>query len=461
MKKLKTLFAVATAITVMCMSMILVSADTATDLKSMTVYAVSENGDEKEVTFDFNSTTYEYDLTVMSDTKSIKIEAEAADDSSTWKVDKDGINTKMDFGENKTQVIVTSASGDTNTYTLNTTRLTEEEQETYQGSDTAPSDVTVKVGKTTYTIASSFAEGDIPEGFKKDTAEYKGESLTCIKGEKKDITAFYLVNDESQAFFIYNSEADSFYPMNNIQIKSRMYTIIHPDNTESVLKNYTKKDITIIDQEVSAWVLNEEEGMYLVYAMNWNGDTNLYCYDDQEKCFQRYPISGDTNSQIEAANKAYNNLQDKYNSLVDKYNILLKIVCALAIVIIILLFVCINLGISKKAKALKDNVEEDHESKTKKEKKNKKDKNEDNEDVDDIDDIDAEAEELPDVEEATEKVSEEPEEEEEFDDIDESEALDDIEEKPVKRKLFGKKNIDRTYGDEPTFGSEKESQEGF
>ena len=36
---------------------------------------------------------------------------------------------------------------------------------------------------------------------------------------------------------------------------------------------------------------NEEirdEGMYLVYAMNWNGDTNLYSYDDNEKCLQRY-----------------------------------------------------------------------------------------------------------------------------------------------------------------------------
>ena len=57
-----------------------------------------------------------------------------------------------------------------------------------------------------------------------------------------------------------------------------MYTVVNPTEKASCLKKYTKKQITVIDQEVNAWVLNEEEGLYLLYAMNWNGDTNLYCY---------------------------------------------------------------------------------------------------------------------------------------------------------------------------------------
>ena len=114
-----------------------------------------------------------------------------------------------------------------------------------------------------------------------------------------------------------------------------MYTVVNPSEKASCLKKYTKKQITVIDQEVNAWVLNEEEGLYLLYAMNWNGDTNLYCYDDNEKCFQRYIAEDDVNTQIEAANKAYNNVKNKYNTLVSKYNMLLKIACGLVIVIII------------------------------------------------------------------------------------------------------------------------------
>ena len=193
-------------------------------------------------------------------------------------------------------------------------------------------------------IASSFEKSAIPEGFKKAEIEYNGEKYTGIKGEVKDLCALYLYNDDEEGFYIYDAESDSFYVMNNILIKSRMYTIISPSSTDDVLKNYDKKKVTIIDQEVRAWVLDEDEGMYLVYAMNWNGETSLYCYDDNEKCFQRYLTSADSNNQMEAANKAYNNLQEKYNNLVDKYNILLKVICALAIIVIILIFVIMNLA---------------------------------------------------------------------------------------------------------------------
>lgn len=95
-----------------------------------------------------------------------------------------------------------------------------------------------------------------------------------------------------------------------------MYTIVKPEKTDGILKNYDKKKITIVDNEVNAWALDEEQGMYLVYAMNWNGETNLYCYEDNEKCFQRYLVSNDANNQSEAAAKAYNNLEKDYNKLV-------------------------------------------------------------------------------------------------------------------------------------------------
>ena len=299
MRKMKNLFiTILTLFVFVIGTATSVSADTTTDLSSMKVYAVDASGNKTEVNMNFSSTTYTYDLTVMSNTERIEIEAVPADSTSTAVVEKEWANTKMDTGMNLTEVSVTSASGAVQKYTLNTKKLTEDEEATYQSSDNdtdndttttkkSSDDAVVKVGKKEMKISSSFSKTDIPEGFVKSSMKYNGKKYSCIKGEVKNLIALYLYNDDTEGFYIYNEDKDSFYAMNNIKIKSRMYTIVQPRTTDGILKNYDKKKVTIIDKEVNAWALDEEEGMYLVYAMNWNGDTNLYCYDNNEKCFQR------------------------------------------------------------------------------------------------------------------------------------------------------------------------------
>lgn len=421
MKKLKSLFILLFTLSMMIIGVsVAVSADTTTDLKSMKVYAVDSAGKKTEVPMEFKSTTYSYNLTVMSNTVSISIEAEPADSASKWSVEKDGINTKMDFGNNLTVVDVRSTSGAVRKYTLNTTKLTEEEESTYKAEDKnkdkkpskkSSDDKVVKVGKKEMKIASSFDKNLIPEGFAKSSAKYDDKKYPCIKGEVKDITAFYLYNEDTEGFYIYHTDDSSFEKMSNIKIKSRMYTIVTPDTVDPCLKNYDKKNVTIIDQKVKAWVLDGEQGMYLVYAMNWDGETSLYCYDDNEKCFQRYLVDNDTNTQMEAANKAYETLQNKYNKLVSRYNVLLKILCGLVIVIIILIFIIINISLNKKEKRAK--------------------KAKESQEIDDTSDTDFV------ISDNTKEETEEPEIKDPF---------------------------DRTYGDEPTFGIDKLDfafEEGF
>ena len=68
------------AMSAMMITMIFtVSADETTDLSDLKVYAIDNSGNQTEVPLDFNSTTYEYNLTVKSTVKSIKIEATAKD----------------------------------------------------------------------------------------------------------------------------------------------------------------------------------------------------------------------------------------------------------------------------------------------------------------------------------------------------------------------------------------------
>ena len=95
-----------------------VLADQTTDLQSMKVYAVNAAGKKTKAELNFSSTTYTYDITVMSDTESIEIVASPATSGSTWAIEKDGINTKMDFGKNYTAVVVTSSTGAKNKYEI-------------------------------------------------------------------------------------------------------------------------------------------------------------------------------------------------------------------------------------------------------------------------------------------------------------------------------------------------------
>ena len=78
-----------------------VSADQATDLSSLKVYAVDAAGNKTEVKMNFNSTTYTYNLTVLSTTEKIQIEAVPADSTSKAVVEKEKTAVKPAVKESK------------------------------------------------------------------------------------------------------------------------------------------------------------------------------------------------------------------------------------------------------------------------------------------------------------------------------------------------------------------------
>ena len=516
MKSLKRLLVTIIAVTfVLSSALMTVNAAPATDLKSLKVYSVDTAGKKKQIKFKFNPTTYKYDLVVKSNVPRIEVIPTASDATSRAVVDKEAVNTRMDTGVNTTTVTVTSSTGAKQVYTLKTKKLTPAEDATYKDSDNKASKKTskkspkIQMDGKEYKIVS-FTKKDIPKGFEQTVAKYKGKKYDAIKGKEKDLTAFYLKGEGGEGFCIYDKDKDKFYIMNNIKVKSRMYTVVEPETTDDILKNYDTKTIRIDGQRVKVWVMDEEKGLYFVYAMNWDGDTSLYTYDDQEKCLQRYNIDNDVNSQIKAANQAYDNMKARKNEMTKKYNIFRYIIIGMAVVIIVLIFLLIHSKLNKKEKKIKDEEfitagmgegkPDDEEAKA----DEKTDVDEDDIDAvqteDDIeevdeDDIDAvpdenievDADEIEiepaedfldeDVEdkvpeeieqvEKPEVTAEEPEAVEPVAPVEapkpeepvEEPKAEPVEETHKKKRDFGK-NYDG-YGDEPTFGTDKESTEGF
>ena len=514
MKSLKRLLVTIIAVTfVLSSAMMTVSAAPATDLKSLKVYSVDTAGKKKQIKFKFNPTTYKYDLVVKSNVPRIEVIPTTSDATSRAVVDKEAVNTRMDTGVNTTTITVTSSTGARQVYTLKTKKLTPAEDATYKDDDkksdkkTSKKSPKVQMDGKEYKIVS-FSKKDIPRGFEQTVAKYKGKKFDAIKGKEKDLTAFYLKGEGGEGFCIYDKDKDKFYIMNNIKVKSRMYTVVEPETTDDILKNYDTKTIRIDGQKVKVWVMDDEKGLYFVYAMNWDGDTSLYTYDDQEKCLQRYNIDNDVNSQIKAANQAYDNMKARKNELTKKYNIFRYIIIGMAVVIIILIFLLIHSKLNKKEKKIKDEEfitagmgegkPEDEEAKAD-EKKDEDDidavQTEDDIEEVDEDDIDA----VPDenIEVDADEIEIEPAEDFLDDDVEEKvpedieqvekpevtaeepEAVEPVapvvapepeapaeepkaepaEETHKKKREFGK-NFDG-YGDEPTFGTDKESTEGF
>ncbi len=507
MKSLKRLLVTIIAVTfVLSMAMSTVKAVPVTDLKSLKVYSVDTAGKKKKIKIKFNPTTYKYDLVVKSNVPRIEVIPVANDATSTAVVDKEALNTRMDPGMNTTTITVTSRTGAKQVYTLKTKKLTPAEDATYKDDDgkkdkkekKSKKSATVKMNGKEYKI-TSFSKKDIPNGFVKTTAKYKGKKYDAIKGKEKDLTAFYL-KGYGEGFAIYDKDADKFYIMNNVKVKSRMYTIVEPEKEDSILKNYAKKTIKIDGQKVKTWVLDDEKGMFLVYAMNWDGDTSLYTYDDQEKCLQRYLIDNDVNSQIEAANQAYDNMKDRRNEMAKKYNIFRYIIIGMAVIIIILIFLLIHSKLNKKEKKIKDEefittgMGEGGKPEPKDDKEDKVDEDdidavqteddleevEDDADAAPDEDIEVDADEIeiapaedllndeaPEEIEKPEVTSEEPEqveietpeEPQEVEEPQEEPKEEPVEETHKKKRDFVRRH--EGYGDEPTFGTDKESTEGF
>ena len=536
MKSLKRLLIAMIALTfVFASAQVSVKAASDTDLKTMQVYSVDTAGAKKELKFNFKPTTYKYDFIVKSNCARIEILVTTQNPTSTAVVDKEAVNTRMDTGKNKTTVTVTATNGAKQVYTLKTKKCTPAEDSQYKEGGKAAkkssSPSKKKVSKKSAKVEmngkeykiTSFSKKDIPRGFVKTTASYNGKKYDAIKGKEKDLTAFYLNGPDGEGFCIYDKDADKFYIMNNVKVKSRMYTIVEPENPDDILKNYEKKTIKIDGQKVKAWILDDEKGMFFVYAMNWDGETSLYTYDDQEKCMQRYLIDNDVNSQIEAANQAYDNMKDRKNALTKKYNIFRYIIIGMAVLIIILIFLLIHSKLNKKEKKIKAEEfvtagmgEDKPDKKAKKDKKADKaeeepDENDidavptDEDDIDavpldtpDEDDIDAveteddilnldddDIDDVPDenIEVDADEIQIEP--AEDFIDnnveatpvadtpvvetplvdtpvqepVEETSAQEPVEETHKKKRDFSKRHDG--YGDEPTFGTDKESTEGF
>ena len=281
-------------------------------LSSLKVEAVKADG-----------STYSLDLSPAFSKDVTKYSAEAVEGvtklvvSATQEDSKASIKTsgtKMDPGDNTTTITVTAEDGSTRKYVIYTAVAKPAETTTVP-----PEPITVQIDGTDSYIEDINDAVTLPEGFETFDYQYKDNTVVAAKGLVKNLIVTYVTKGDGSAgqLYVYDEAADTFYPMSNIQITQKLYTIVKEPEDIIIPDGFTETDISIGEQTFKGWVNSEVENIYLIYAMNWNGDSGLYYYDVNEEQVIRY---FDIAVQTGVAVDSYNSLLSANEKLKDEIN---------------------------------------------------------------------------------------------------------------------------------------------
>ena len=279
------------------------------NLSSMSIAAVREDGSSYDVTLSpaFSKDVTKYNISVEDGVTDLVVSAKTEDAKAKIYVQW----PNLDPGDNTTKVIVTAEDGSKKEYVIYT-KVPVEETTTPVPEDP----ITAVVDGTEYYIGNINDSVALPEGFESFEYNYNGKTVVAGKGLVKDIILMYLTSGTGEAgkLYIYDEVANSFYPMVNITMSQKLYTIVKAPEELVVPVGYNESVVTIDGVEFTGWQISELEGIYLVYAMNWEGQAGLYYYDIAESQMMKY---FDSSVEVGVDLDDYNSLVYENESLKD------------------------------------------------------------------------------------------------------------------------------------------------
>ncbi|WP_099468774.1 cohesin domain-containing protein [Konateibacter massiliensis] len=224
--------------------------------------------------------------------------------------------------------------------------------------------VEVEIAGTPF-YACKITQDIIPEGFEYIGYMYNGVAVDAVM--KDSIILFYL-NQKGEApyvFYVYDAETDGFSVYAPVTPYFE-YVVVSLEEGVTIPDGFAETEVSVGGVAVTAWQSSESSEFYLLYLMNSEGTKGLYRYDVVEKTVQRYYniATGETLETADSYQTMYAELNSKYNADIQGR---MKLVYALIIISVILLFAVINLIFrlsDKRHAALDDEEDFDEEEKS-------------------------------------------------------------------------------------------------
>ncbi len=225
---------------------------------------------------EFDSGTTEYEVLMPAGTTEINVLATKEDDRST--IAGDGKREVSD-GPNSIEVIVTSESGLSKTYTLIVTVEEEALPVRFNGHDYTfirKSNNLPKVSSYYSVTKTVYNEIEVPAYY----SEVTNLTLVGLK-DSKGKSYLYMYDSETHAFKLY-SEIN----LGNIAVYTKT------PNKKDMIEDLKESILKINGYEYNAYQFDLNSNYYLVYGTNANtNNTGWFMYDSEENTLQRYNMS--------------------------------------------------------------------------------------------------------------------------------------------------------------------------
>lgn len=344
-------------------------------LKSINIYGINTNGKSSKLTFKpgFSGDTTEYAIDVPANIEKLSVIATTSHNKAKVKIS----GLKLSTGDNVTTITVTAENGDSKKYYIYTKKEKGEEETTKESESKDNPDLTDKYIEITINdkkmnMLKEIDESILPEGFEVTDMTYGETNIKAGKGLSKNLVIMYILdeNKENGALYIYDDKNNKFYPMVNILTGNKMYTIVNTPQELDIPEGFVSTTISIDGKETSAWSYGDISDFVYLYAMNWDGECAIYCYDTVEKTIQRvseYKNSSNSNAKIAELESRNKELDNRLKISNDKNNKSRKMIIFLSIVLVVFavaaVFIIIisvkNRNVPENLKNEDDNDEED------------------------------------------------------------------------------------------------------
>ena len=308
----------------------------------------------------------------------VKFAVTAIPEDNTATVNISGVEL-AEGGANVTTITVTAQNGEVREYVINTYRVPSEEpsEETTTPEPETPEEIEttvpvrvdkeVTIGNDIYVVTDIAEETIVPEGFSKFDYVYDGQNYIAAKGEAKKLTIMQLVKKgtDERALYVYDEADNVFYKFVNIQIINKMYTITEKPDSVEIPDDFELTLVNIEGEMLNIWANKNEEGVYLFYGMNWNGESGLYLYDSKEKTAMRYLslLSAPVSNQVTPdpnTGSVKNDVTTNENDSDPHVIIMVAEGCVIVILLIVLVIVCIKKNDNDPDDNNDDGIEEDY-----------------------------------------------------------------------------------------------------
>ncbi len=205
------------------------------------------------------------------------------------------------------------------------------------------------IGGVAYVVSERYSDNEMPSGFSKKTIQIG--SSTYSEPANDSITLLYLKPADnisgSGVFYLYNAESQTVSQF--LMLDAENDTIIISSSESAPSSAFTQTALEVKGGTTPAYTVDGSEFFY-VYGTNKAGNTGWFVYDSANKSVARMDESVLSATTVSGTDSESNTANDSVDIYVNKLDTYRKVIMALIVLCVILVFIVINTLLKSKGK---------------------------------------------------------------------------------------------------------------